>query len=415
MTATADGATRGTGAEAPDLDAVQRRVLRILVASQVLGGAGLGAGLTVGALLAEDVLDSTSLSGLPVALFTLGSAGAAMFVGSLSERRGRRAGLTAGYAAGAVGSAGVVLAAVLANPILLFASMLVYGSGTSTNLQARYAGGDLAAEERRGSAVSTVLVATTFGAVAGPNLVAPMGGLATGWGIPALAGPFLLAAAAYAAAALFLTFFLHPDPLLTARSVAIDRAKQASTSSPAGSVDAAAVRLGALAMVVTQLAMVAVMTGTPIHMRDHGHGLGATGLVIGLHVAAMFLPSPLTGRLVDRCGSRAVIAAGGVVLLAAGVLGAAAPGHSAPALTVALVLLGFGWNLGLLGGTTLLTGAVPLQGRARLQGRVDVAVAFAGAAGGLSSGMVVASADYATLSLGSGLLALITLAAALRR
>ena len=415
MTATADGATRGPGAEAPDLDAVQRRVLRILVASQVLGGAGLGAGLTVGALLAEDVLDSTSLSGLPVALFTLGSAGAAMFVGSLSERRGRRAGLTAGYAAGAVGSAGVVLAAVLANPILLFASMLVYGSGTSTNLQSRYAGGDLAAEERRGSAVSTVLVATTFGAVAGPNLVAPMGGLATGWGIPALAGPFLLAAAAYAAAALFLTVFLHPDPLLTARSVAIDRAKQARASGPAGSTDVAAVRLGALAMVVTQLAMVAVMTGTPIYMRDHGHGLGATGLVIGLHVAAMFLPSPLTGRLVDRCGSRAVIAAGGVVLLAAGVVGAAAPGHSALALTIALVLLGFGWNLGLLGGTTLLTGAVPLQGRARLQGRVDVAVAFAGAAGGLSSGMVVASADYATLSLGSGLLALITLAAALRR
>jgi MFS family permease len=168
-------------------------------------------------------------------------------------------------------------------------------------------------------------------------------------------------------------------------------------------------------MVVTQLAMVAVMTGTPIYMRDHGHGLGATGLVIGLHVAAMFLPSPLTGRLVDRCGSRAVIAAGGVVLLAAGVVGAAAPGHSALALTIALVLLGFGWNLGLLGGTTLLTGAVPLQGRARLQGRVDVAVAFAGAAGGLSSGMVVASADYATLSLGSGLVALITLAAALRR
>jgi MFS family permease len=415
VTATADGATRGPGAEAPDLDAVQRRVLRILVASQVLGGAGLGAGLTVGALLAEDVLDSTSLSGLPVALFTLGSAGAAMFVGSLSERRGRRAGLTAGYAAGALGSAGVVLAAVLANPILLYASMLVYGSGTSTNLQARYAGGDLAAEERRGSAVSRVLVATTFGAVAGPNLVAPMGGLATGWGIPALAGPFLLAAAAYAAAALFLTVFLHPDPLLTARSVAIDRAKQARASGPAGSTDVAAVRLGALAMVVTQLAMVAVMTGTPIYMRDHGHGLGATGLVIGLHVAAMFLPSPLTGRLVDRCGSRAVIAAGGVVLLAAGVVGAAAPGHSALALTIALVLLGFGWNLGLLGGTTLLTGAVPLQGRARLQGRVDVAVAFAGAAGGLSSGMVVASADYATLSLGSGLVALITLAAALRR
>jgi MFS family permease len=240
-----------------------------------------------------------------------------------------------------------------------------------------------------------------------------MGQLARGWGIPALAGPFLLAALAYAAAALVLAVLLRPDPLLTARSIAARRPGQADATHRADVADPNVVRLGGLAMVVTQLAMVAVMTGTPIHMRDHGHGLAATGLVIGLHVAAMFLPSPVTGRLVDRYGSRRVITAGGLCLLAAGVLGAVAPGHSAAALATALVLLGLGWNLGLLGGTTLLTGAVPLQGRARLQGRVDVAVALAGAAGGLSSGVVVAHADYAALSLGSGVLALVTLAAAL--
>jgi predicted MFS family arabinose efflux permease len=84
-----------------------------------------------------------------------------------------------------------------------------------------------------------------------------------------------------------------------------------------------------------------------------------------------------------------------------------------PALAAALVLLGLGWNLGLLGGTTLLTLAVPLEGRARVQGRVDVAVAISGAAGGLSSGVVVASTSYATLSGGSGLLALAALAVVL--
>ena len=182
-------------------EALQRRSLRVLVASQVLGGVGLGAGATVGALLAEDLFDSTELSGLSVALFTLGSAGAAWLVGSISERHGRRPGLTVGYLLGALGGLGIVLAAVLDSAALLLPSLLVYGSGTSTNLQARYAGGDLASKERRGSALSTILVATTFGAVAGPNLVAPMGGLADGWGIPRLAGPFLLASAAYAAAA----------------------------------------------------------------------------------------------------------------------------------------------------------------------------------------------------------------------
>ena len=397
-----------------DRERLQRRSLRILVASQVLGGAGLGAGATVGALLAEDMLGSTELSGLSVALFTLGSAGAAALVGGISERHGRRPGLAVGYLLGALGGFGIVLAAVLDSVPLLVPSLLVFGSGTSTNLQARYAGGDLAAPERRGSALSTILVATTFGAVAGPNLVAPVGELAESWGIPRLAGPFLLAAVAYAAAAVFLTVFLRPDPLLAARALASGEVERSGVPAPAGVVDAKAIRVAGLAMVATQLAMVAVMTGTPIHMRDHGHGLAATGLVIALHIAAMFLPSPVTGRLADRYGSRPVIAAGGLAMLAAGVLGAAVPGESTLGITIALVLLGLGWNLGLLGGTTLLTGAVPLEGRARIQGRIDVAVALAGATGGLSSGLVVAAAGYGTLSLVSGVLAVAALAVALR-
>src|SRR5689334_19044306 len=90
-------------------EALHRRTLKVVMASQVFSGAGLAAGVTVGALLAEDMLGTTSLSGLPAALFTFGSAGAALAVGRLSHRLGRRAGLTAGYAAGALGGAGVVL------------------------------------------------------------------------------------------------------------------------------------------------------------------------------------------------------------------------------------------------------------------------------------------------------------------
>jgi hypothetical protein len=85
-----------------------------------------------------------------------------------------------------------------------------------------------------------------------------------------------------------------------------------------------------------------------------------------------------------------------------------------PVLALSLILLGLGWNLGLLGGTTLVAGAAPLEGRARIQGRVDVGVAVAGATGGLSSGLVIAATSYATLSLASGVLALAFLAVALR-
>ncbi|GAA1089252.1 MFS transporter [Kitasatospora arboriphila] len=409
--ASADAASAdAASAEAAPVDAAQRRVLTVLVASQVLSGAGLAAGITVGALLAQQMLGSAGLAGLPSALFTAGSAIAAIAVSRVSAARGRRPGLALGYATGAVGSAGVIAAAVADSPVLLFAALLVYGAGTATNLQARYAGADLAAPTHRARAVSTVLVATTLGGIAGPNLAAPTGDLAAVLGIPRLAGPFLLAGAAYAAAAAVLAIGLRPDPLLLAR----ERAEAAGADAAAGRADAVqepaagirrGVLLGTSVMVLTQVVMVAVMTMTPVHMHDMGHGTAASGLVIAIHIGAMYLPSPLTGRLVDRYGRTALATASGLTLLAAGVLAALAPGGSVPLLALALALLGLGWNFGLVAGTAIITDAVPLATRARTQGMVDVAIAVSGAAGGLASGAVVDLAGYPVLALGGGLLA----------
>ena len=390
-------------------EALYRRTIRVLLLSQVLAGAGLAAGITVGALLAEDMLGTDSAAGLPTALFTIGSAAAAVLIGRLSQRSGRRPGLASGYLVGAVGGAGIVLAATIDNVPLLFLSLFLYGSGTATNLQARYAGADLVDAGRRGRAVSAVLVATTLGAVVGPNLVEVTGSVAEDLGTRELAGPFMLATLAYALGAVVVVALLRPDPLLAAREWAKREHEERSADDPPPALEADSprdARLAAVAMVVTQIVMVAVMTMTPIHMRDHGHSLGATGMVISIHVAAMFLPSPLTGVLVDRFGRRPLLVSGAITLLAAGVLAAVAPADSMVLLTLALALLGLGWNLGLVGGTALLTDATPLARRARTQGSVDLAIALAGATGGISSGFVVAGASYAVLSLAGGVLAL---------
>jgi len=325
--------------------------------------------------------------------------------------------LSAGYLTGAVGCAGVVVAASLGNIVLLFASLLIYGAGAATNLQARYAGADLAAPSRRGRAVSIVLVATAVGAILGPNLVRATGTFAASIGLPALAGPFLLATAAYVSGAAVLWMLLRPDPLLLARDIADARASHDSEVA-GGTVRLAptsehrqgwswAVASGAGIMILTQLIMVAIMTITPIHIEHHGHGIGITGLVIGAHVAGMFLPSPFSGWLVDRFGYLSIAVAAGITLLAAGLLAAWAPVDSVATLVLALVLLGLGWNLGLVSGTTVVTDAVPLATRARTQGVVDLGIALAGAAGGLSSGLIFAAAGYATLALAGGLLALV--------
>lgn len=160
-------------------------------------------------------------------------------------------------------------------------------------------------------------------------------------------------------------------------------------------------------MVITQMVMVSIMTMTTVHMRHHGHGLDEVGMVIGLHVAAMYLPSLVTGVLVDKFGRMVMTIAAGATLLAAAIVAAVAPADSMLVLIIALVLLGLGWNFGLICGTALIVDSTHPTARAKTQGKVDVLVALAGATGGGFSGMFVALTSYSTLSLVGGFLSLL--------
>ncbi|RKQ14171.1 MFS transporter [Oceanobacillus bengalensis] len=374
----------------------------------MFGGAGLAAGITVGALLAEQMLGTDAFAGLPAALFTLGSAGAALTVGRLSNRYGRRMGLAAGFITGGLGAIGVVIAAIVNSIILLFISLLVYGAGTATNLQARYAGTDLATNKQRGTAVSIAMVSTTFGAVAGPNLVDVMGDFALSIGVPELAGPFILSAAAFILAGLVLFAFLRPDPFIVALKInANKQITESDANQGKNQINKKAITVSAIIMVLTQIVMLAIMTMTPVHMGDHGHSLRAIGLVIGFHIGAMYLPSLFTGILVDKIGRPAMAIASGVTLLTSGVIAAIAPGDSLFLMVVALSLLGIGWNFGLISGTALIVDSTEPSIRAKTQGTVDVFIALGGASGGALSGMVVAGSSFEMLSLAGGILSLI--------
>ncbi|MFS0638483.1 MFS transporter [Mesobacillus foraminis] len=387
-----------------------KRTLFVVSISQIFGGAGLAAGVTVGALLAQQMLGTDAFAGIPSALLTLGSAGAALLVGRLSQRHGRRTGLTAGFMIGGLGAIGVIIAAIMNSIFLLFASLLIYGAGSATNLQARYAGTDLANSKQRATAISMTMVFTTFGAVAGPNLVNVMGKFAVSIGFPSLSGPFILAAAAYILAGVVLFIFLRPEPLVIARAIEAtsqERNEKGNLPATEHTENKRGIIVGATIMVLTQIVMVAIMTMTPVHMKHHGHGLGAVGLVIGFHIGTMYLPSLVTGVLVDKLGRTAMAIAAGTTLLLAGVIGGFAPGDSIVLLIISLSLLGLGWNFGLISGTALIVDSTETSTRAKTQGTVDVLIALSGAAGGALSGMVVAGSSFLTLSVTGGILSLL--------
>ena len=388
------------GIDDVDRAALQRHVLRVLTGGQIVGAAALGAAVTVGAFVVQDILgDDTPLGGIATATVTTGTAVMAQLLSRLMWHRGRRPGLQLGYGLAAVGG---VIAAVGAERELLavfVAGLFLFGSGQASNLLARYAATDLADPEHRGRAMSHVVFASTFGAVFGPLLIAPAQSAGEDWfGFGRYTGPWLFSAVCFALAMVNTAVRLRPDPLV----VAGGGARAAGAASPpirhALRVIGAAprARLALASMAVSQAAMVAVMTMTPVHMKLHGHET-LSPYVISAHIGGMFAFSPLVGRYVDRRGSLPAVQAGAAILVAATLLASAA-GLTEWLLFPALWALGLGWNFGLLGGSALLIESVVPGERVAVQGTSDLTMSLCGAVAGFSSGFIRRAVGYHVLA-----------------
>lgn len=402
--------------------AVQRRVLRVLTASQVVGAAALGAAVTVGAFVVQGILgDDTPWAGLATATVVTGTAFMAQGLSRRMRTRGRRAGLTLGYALAATGGLVAALGAERGSLGVFLLGLFLYGNGQASNLLSRYAAADLAEPERRSRDMSRVVFASTFGAVLGPVLIVPAERAGEAWlGLGRYTGPWLLGAAFFAGALAVTAALLRPDPLVAAGGLATGTPAASERVSVARSMRVVGASRGAtlalVAMAVSQAAMVGVMTMTPVHMKLHGHE-DLSSLVVSVHIAGMFAFSPLVGRFTDRAGRLPAIQVGAVLLLAA-TLVAAASGDVELALFPSLWLLGIGWNFGLIAGSSLLTESVPARERVAVQGTADLFMSLAGGLAGFASGFVRQAVGFHMLAnlaaLGAGLL-LVVAAARQRR
>lgn len=376
---------------------LQRRVVPVLVGGQILGGIGMGATLSLGSLLASQLSGSNAWSGMAATMSTLGAAIAAVPLARLAKARGRRVSLSLGALIAGTGAVTAITSAALGVFPILLLGLMFLGAGSAVNLQARFAATDLSLPGSRGRDLSTVVWSTTIGAVLGPNLFGPGESVGAALGLPPLTGAFAFSVAAQLAAAVVYATGLRPDPLLTAMSARVpDPAEPRPRSGLRVLHSTPRARYAVAAVALSHATMVALMSMTPVHLRDHGASLTAVGLTISLHIAGMYALSPVFGWLSDKVGRlRAILVGQGMLLLSLVLAGVAADSRSA--VTASLILLGLGWSASVVGGSALVAESAPLQDRPGLQGISDLSMNAAGAAGGALAGPVMAAAGYSGL------------------
>ncbi len=390
-----------------DLEQVQRRTVRTLLASQMAGGIGLVSGYSVTALLADDITGSKTLAGLAAASLSIGAAIASFPLARLMARSGRRPGLLMGYVLASIGGFFAVLAAITRQFAFLPVGVALIGIGNATNMATRYAAADLAKPERRASTIGLVVAATTigsgFGSLVSLSVFDPIG---RSIGLPDYAGSFLTGALLFLVAAAIVEIRLRPDPLVLAGGVGSDGT---DTRIPFGAAMGLILanpkaRLAVIAMMVSQATMVGTMTLTPLHMNDGGQSNGAISIMLFSHILGMYAFSPLVGRLSDQVGRYPMLLLSGVLVAAGALWAGFTPPEGFIGITGGQTVIGIAWCFGIIAASGLLTEAFPVEQRASVQGAGDMCMMAFGAVAGISAGAIVAYRSYLDLNLAAALL-----------
>ena len=397
--------------------AIRKRTRWVLIFSVFPAGMGMTATFAATSLAAKDMTGNDALATLAATMTALGGAAAALPLGAHMADHGRRSGLLRAWSVGTFGAILAFIAVLMQFYPFLIVGVFCVGVGQGASLAARYAAADLAEPQHRARDIGIVMWASSIGSVLGPTVA--LGG--AGWiainilGIEELAGPFLMAIVAFIIAATVVNTQLKPDPLLLAKEIgsATDVKRPTLKKSFHNLFTHRLAAIAVLAMAVGQCVMVAVMTVTPLHMKDGAHEARIIGLVISLHVVGMYFFSPVVGWVVDRVPSTVMVAAAGVTLF----IGAEMASHTDPedslGVFIGLFLVGLGWSFAMISGAALISAVFDVSERASVQGAADFTMVAAGATGGLLSGVIVEATDYHTLSHWAAILALALIAAAL--
>ena len=343
-------------------DARAKRSVFILIWAQSILGAQMPVHFILGGLAGKMLAPDPSLATLPISMTVLVTMFAAPVMSMIMGRWGRRTGFVLGTIAACI-SAWLAVHAISNQDFTLYliASALL-GVYMGAHGFYRFAATDMASPAFRPKAISWVMAGGLVSAVIGPELVKQFGDF--------------LDPIPYAGAYQSLIFvnLIGVIPILFLNIPRPPRAKD--SDKPGRSwreiLSDRTILVAMFCGMVAYALMNLVMTSTPLAMEACGFGLGASADVVRIHVLAMFAPSFFTGALIARFGAPVIIATGLAILAACGVVAMA--GITFMHFSIALGLLGVGWNFGFIGATALLAGAHRPEERARVQGLNDFLV-----------------------------------------
>lgn len=397
----------------------RRALMTTLFAAQVSASTGFTMSLAVGSIMAAAITGTNTWSGLPVALGALGGALASWPLARLMDRLGRRPGLTLGYVL-AVAGAGLGMLGVLQRSFPLFLlGMALFGIANASNMLARYAAADISVGPQRGRAMGLIVWGSAVGSIIGPNLMEPAVRAGTRVGVAAVASPFLISLAGYTLAALLTHFLLRPDPLAIARAqapAAVTSGPPAVRRSVGEIIREPRVALAFVTLMVSQLVMIGTTSTSTLYLHDQGHPVGIIGVAASLHLAGMYVSSPLSGWLSDRFGRLPMIGVGGLILMLACALAGLVPGSAGGLVIGGLFLNGIGWNLAFVSASALLTDALSPIDRTSIQGLADLCMGMMGFVGSAAGGVILGLWGFGMLNaVGAGILILPLAASSMRR
>ncbi|MDB2489946.1 MFS transporter [Candidatus Pelagibacter bacterium] len=361
--------------------------LWLLILSQIFAFTAAPVTVFLSGIIGSQFSPIKSLATLPMALSIVGVAIFAIFAAKVMSIIGRRA----GFIFASIGSS---LAALMAAYSIIIESFLLFnlgcfllGAGVAFSHQYRFAAVETVSKDMAPKAISIILLAGIGSAFIGPNLANISKEI-----IPEhlYAGSYIALAILTLSSTIFLLFykdnhkpnnFVKKDTRSYFELISQPRFLQALIAS-------------AFAYAVMSF----LMTATPISMHVMEKiSLSKTGLVIQLHIAAMFLPSLITGNLIKKFGHSKIMYAG-VVLFSITILTSLFEQNFVNYLT-ALVFLGFGWNFLFISGTSLLVLTYKEDEKFKAQGFNDLIVYSIQAVASLSAGIFLNLTSWKTMNL----------------